>query len=161
MKQSEQIVNILHLGTNGNPPTNNRRVYFLQYLGEKGAAVTFFCPTPLFMMPVFPYDLFNNPRIHIHREEHIMKSYTCIVEGKVAGTNFQSWAQDLANQLSLTGWVRNIADNKVEILIQGGAEAYATFREKLKTEAPVIDLVKVSCNAMDYDKDHESFSIRG
>jgi acylphosphatase len=90
-----------------------------------------------------------------------MRSYTCIVEGKVAGTNFQSWAQDLANQLGLTGWVRNIADQKAEILIQGEIDAYNTFREKLKAEAPVVDLVDVSCNAIDYDKEHDDFAIRG
>ncbi|MDD3310797.1 acylphosphatase [Pseudodesulfovibrio sp.] len=90
-----------------------------------------------------------------------MRSYTCIVEGKVAGTNFQSWVQDLAQQLGLTGWVRNIADAKAEILVQGDAEGYAAFREKLKTEAPIIDLVGISCNAIDYDKEHKNFSIRG
>ena len=90
-----------------------------------------------------------------------MKSYTCIVEGKVAGTNFQSWVQDQANQLGLTGWVRNIADRKAEVLVQGEAGAYAAFREKLKTEAPVVDLVDVTCNVIDYDTEHKDFSIRG
>lgn len=90
-----------------------------------------------------------------------MKSYTCIVEGKVAGTNFQSWVQDLAQQLGLTGWVRNIADQKAEILVQGDANAYATFRDKLKDEAPVIDMIGVTCNSIDYDKEHDTFSIRG
>jgi len=90
-----------------------------------------------------------------------MRSYTCIVEGKVAGTNFQSWVQDQAQQLGLTGWVRNIADKKVEVLVQGEAEAYAAFREKLKTEAPVIDLVSVTCNAIEYDTEHTNFAIRG
>lgn len=90
-----------------------------------------------------------------------MKSYTCIVEGKVTGGNFQSWVQDAANTLNLTGWVRNIADHKAEILIQGEAEAYATFREKLKTESPVPDLKQVTCNGIEYDKTHTVFEVRG
>ncbi|MEF2231292.1 MAG: acylphosphatase [Pseudodesulfovibrio sp.] len=90
-----------------------------------------------------------------------MKSYTCIVEGKVAGTNFQSWVQGLAQQLGLTGWVRNIADRKAEVLVQGEAEAYAAFREKLRTEAPVLDLADITCSAIQYDTKHETFSIRG
>lgn len=90
-----------------------------------------------------------------------MMSYTCIVEGKVTGGNFQSWVQSAANQLGLTGWVRNIGDNKAEVLIQGEAEAYATFRERLKNEAPVPDLTSVSCNAIDYDKTHDNFAVRG
>ena len=90
-----------------------------------------------------------------------MKSYTCIVEGKVAGTNFQSWVQDLAQQLGLNGWVRNIADQKAEILVQGEIDAYTTFREKLKTEAPVVDLAGITCNVIEYDKEHDNFAIRG
>ena len=90
-----------------------------------------------------------------------MKSYTCIVEGKVTGGNFQSWVQSAALHLGLTGWVRNIADKKAEVLVQGEAEAYATFRERLKTESPVPDLTSVSCNAIAYDKVHKNFSVRG
>lgn len=89
-----------------------------------------------------------------------MKSYTCIVEGKVDGTNFQSWCQDAANQLGLKGWVRYIGDKKAEVLVQGDAEAYATFRERLKNEAPVIDMTNIHCNAIDYDKVHDKFEIR-
>ncbi len=90
-----------------------------------------------------------------------MRSYTCIVEGKVTGGNFQSWVQSAAQQLGLTGWVRNIADKKAEVLIQGEAEAYAAFRERLKNEAPVVDLVSVSCNPIDYDVVHDNFAVRG
>lgn len=95
-----------------------------------------------------------------------MKSYTCIVEGKVTGgkvfgVKFQSWVKDAAEQLGLKGWVRNIADHKAEILVQGDAEAYATLRERIQNEAPVPDLTKVTCNAIDYDKVHEVFEARG
>lgn len=90
-----------------------------------------------------------------------MKSYTCIVEGKVAGTNFQSWVQGLAQQLNLTGWVRNIADQKAEILLQGEATSYATFNEKLKSEAPVVDLINITCSSIEYDKEYQNFSMRG
>lgn len=90
-----------------------------------------------------------------------MKSYTCIIEGKVTGGKFQSWVLDTAQQLKLTGWVRNIADNKAEILIQGEVEAYGTFREKLKTESPVPDLKSVTCSAIAYDKTHDRFEARG
>lgn len=90
-----------------------------------------------------------------------MQSYTCIVEGKVTGGKFQSWVLDAAQQLGLKGWVRNIGDNKAEVLVQGDAEAYATLRERLINEAPVPDLNKVTCSAIDYDKVHEGFEARG
>lgn len=95
-----------------------------------------------------------------------MKSYTCIVEGKVMGdkvlcVKFQSWVKKLADELELKGWIRNIADGKAEILLQGHAEAYAAFRERLKSESPVPDLKKITCTGMDYDKDHDHFEARG
>lgn len=90
-----------------------------------------------------------------------MKSYTCIVEGKVTGGKFQSWVLNVAQQLELKGWVRNIGDNKAEILVQGEAAAYASFRERLKNESPVPNMANVSCTAMDYDKVHEHFEVRG
>lgn len=95
-----------------------------------------------------------------------MKSYTCIVEGKVTdskviGSHFQSWVKTTADELGLKGWVRNIADSKAEILIQGHADAYATFRERLKAESPVPDLKSVNCSAIDYDKEHDRFEARG
>ncbi|MGL1862770.1 MAG: acylphosphatase [Pseudodesulfovibrio sp.] len=90
-----------------------------------------------------------------------MKSYTCIVEGTVTGGQFQSWVLKAAQLHNLKGWVRNVGDKKAEVLIQGDAEAYAIFSERLKTESPVPDLSKVSCSSMDYDKVHDHFEIRG
>ena len=90
-----------------------------------------------------------------------MKSYTCIVEGKVTGGKFQSWVMDTANRLELKGWVRNVGDKKAEVLIQGDADAYASFRELLKTESPVPDLTSVDCKSIEYDKTYDVFEIRG
>jgi acylphosphatase len=90
-----------------------------------------------------------------------MLSYTCIVEGKVTGGNFQSWVQSTAQRLGLTGWVRNIADRKAEILLQGEAAQYAAFREHLRTEAPIVDKIEITCNSIDHDKTYDVFEIRG
>jgi acylphosphatase len=90
-----------------------------------------------------------------------MLSYTCVVEGKVTGGNFQSWVQSTAQQLGLTGWVRNIADHKAEILLQGDVDKFAAFRERLKAEAPIVDRGGISCNSIEYDKVYDAFEIRG
>jgi len=90
-----------------------------------------------------------------------MLSYTCVVEGKVTGGKFQSWVQDTAQTLGLTGWVRNIADHKAEILLQGKPEQFAAFRERLLAEAPIVDRGKISCGSLDHDKTYDVFEIRG
>lgn len=90
-----------------------------------------------------------------------MKSYTCIVEGTVAGGKFQSWVRDAAGQLGLKGWVRNIGHNKAEVMLQGHADSYGAFRERIKAEAPITDLKHISCKSFDYDKVCTGFETRG
>ncbi len=114
----------------------------------------------LFIITFFSYKE-SYVTLYTSWEIDMMKSYTCIVEGKVTGGNFQSWVLDAAQLLGLKGWVRNIENGKAEILLQGDAQAYATFRERLNAEAPVPDLKNITCTVIDYDKVHEHFEVRG
>jgi len=41
------------------------------------------------------------------------------VDGRVQGVGFRYFVKELASQLSLTGWVRNLEDGRVEILAEG------------------------------------------
>lgn len=51
-----------------------------------------------------------NVRVHI------------FVSGKVQGVFFRSGARDKALELALTGWVRNLADGRVEAVFEGEEE---------------------------------------
>jgi len=42
--------------------------------------------------------------------------------GTVQGVGFRFTTQRLANELNLTGWVRNLSDGRVEILAEGSKE---------------------------------------
>ena len=50
-----------------------------------------------------------------------------IVSGRVQGVGFRASARDRAIALELTGWVRNLSDERVEILAQGEKFAVATL----------------------------------
>ena len=52
----------------------------------------------------------ENIRVHI------------FVSGIVQGVFFRAHTQETANRLSLTGWVRNIYDGRVEIIAEGTKE---------------------------------------
>jgi acylphosphatase len=45
------------------------------------------------------------------------------VSGIVQGVFFRAETHDLANRLGLVGWVRNLQDGRVEVLIEGEKEA--------------------------------------
>lgn len=91
----------------------------------------------------------------------MVKSYHCKVTGGVQGGNFQVWVMDTAQALGLKGWVRFLSDNQAEILLQGDLSKCTVFRDKLKAEAPVVDLKKLECEFIEYDKKHDSFALRG
>ena len=90
-----------------------------------------------------------------------MKSFRLLIEGKVGRGTFQSWAMVAATELGLSGWVRNIADEQVELLLQGSSDAFTRFQSRLKEEAPIVELHKMSSSELDYDKVHDHFEMRG
>jgi acylphosphatase len=42
-----------------------------------------------------------------------------IVHGRVQGVNFRYYTQRRANELGVTGWVRNLEDRSVEVTAEG------------------------------------------
>jgi acylphosphatase len=54
-----------------------------------------------------------------------------IIRGRVQGVNFRYYATIKAQQLGLTGWVRNLPDRTVETLAIGSREALEKFLEWL------------------------------
>lgn len=45
------------------------------------------------------------------------------VSGKVQGVSFRQSAQEQADSLELDGWVRNLNDGRVEVLVEGAEAA--------------------------------------
>ena len=44
------------------------------------------------------------------------------VKGRVQGVGFRYFTLDAAHALSLTGWVRNLRDRRVEVIAEGALE---------------------------------------
>ncbi|MDD4732238.1 MAG: acylphosphatase [Desulfovibrio sp.] len=89
------------------------------------------------------------------------KSFHCVVTGKVKGGNFQSWVQDTAQKMNLTGWVRNLEEDKAEILLQGEMSQCMRFKRKMRDEAPILNLKDITHEIIEHDKSFDVFEMRG
>ncbi|MFP3950897.1 MAG: acylphosphatase [Candidatus Bathyarchaeia archaeon] len=49
------------------------------------------------------------------------------MSGRVQGVNYRNSARYKANQLGLTGWIRNLQDGRVEAVVAGDNEAVYKF----------------------------------
>lgn len=53
------------------------------------------------------------------------------VSGRVHGVAFRYFTQKWATSLDVTGWVRNLADGRVEVLAEGDRESIDSFLGRL------------------------------
>ncbi len=67
------------------------------------------------------------------------------VTGRVQGVFFRAWAQDEAQTLGVSGWIRNCSDGSVEAQLEGEAEAINELVELLGEGPPGarVDRVEV------------------
>lgn len=54
------------------------------------------------------------------------------VSGRVQGVYFRQSTQQQADELGLDGWVRNLADGRVEVVFEGEAQAVAALEAWLQ-----------------------------
>ena len=60
----------------------------------------------------------------------------CFVTGRVQGVFFRAMTQKEAEQLGLTGWVRNLPDGRVEVMACGTKEEVLKLHVWLKHGPP-------------------------
>lgn len=74
--------------------------------------------------------------------------------GRVQGVFFRAWMQRLANELGITGWVRNCPDGRVEAHVEGDDGAVERLIEKMRSGPPsarVEDLRVWDVETFEYD----------
>ena len=54
------------------------------------------------------------------------------VSGMVQGVGYRYFTQDLAEKLQVSGFVRNLRDGRVEVLVIGTPQQHAEFRAMLE-----------------------------
>jgi acylphosphatase len=70
-----------------------------------------------------------------------MRTIRMIVVGKVQGVNYRASAKKTAEQLILTGWIKNLPDRNVEIKVTGSEEFLQKFIDWCR-QGPLAAVVK-------------------
>ena len=84
-----------------------------------------------------------------------------MISGDVQGVGCRVSAQDKANELGLTGWVKNLFSNAVEIVAEGDRDNLAVFAGWLTTGPPNATIDKISVEWKEQpEKEFSSFEIQ-
>jgi acylphosphatase len=72
-----------------------------------------------------------------------MQTRRLVIHGRVQGVWFRESMRQKAEQLGVTGWVRNRADGTVEALVQGGDASVAAMLEWARVGPPQARVTRV------------------
>jgi len=89
----------------------------------------------------------------------MMERAKIFVSGRVQGVLFRDFTQRWASSLGLTGWVKNLFDGRVEVLVEGEKDKINQLIGKLREgpqRARVDDLV---LNWEEYKGEYSGFHI--
>lgn len=89
-----------------------------------------------------------------------MKSIHCFVSGKVQGVSYRAAAQRQALALNISGWVRNLADGRVELVARGSIDAMDKFIAWLWEGPRLASVTDVTVTEAKITEKLEEFEIR-
>lgn len=87
------------------------------------------------------------------------KRVKIIVSGKVQGVFYRANAKRKAEELGLTGWVKNTPNNKVEILAEGEEDKLREMAEWCRNGSSGAIVDKVEAKWMESEKKFDKFEI--
>ena len=83
-----------------------------------------------------------------------------IVKGRVQGVGYRYFAQDAAQDLGLTGWVRNLPNGDVEAEAAGPHADIETWLDRLRQGPPLARVDDIQMDWRDVSESYSQFSIR-
>lgn len=82
-----------------------------------------------------------------------------LVSGRVQGVFFRDHTQRWATSLGLTGWVRNLMDGRVEVMVEGAEERIQSLIKKLDEGPPMAYVQDVSVDWLDHQGEFSDFRV--
>ena len=91
----------------------------------------------------------------------MVNAFTAIVSGQVQGVGYRFFVKNKANSLKLTGWVRNLPDETVEIEALGNTQDLEQLLHFIESGPIGSRVDKVLLQWFQAERDHQTFEIRG
>lgn len=91
----------------------------------------------------------------------IMKRVKIIVHGRVQGVFFRANARNIALNLGLKGYAKNLLDGSVEVIAEGEEEKLKRLVEFCKKGPERAEVTQVEVNFSDAKGEFENFEVRG
>lgn len=89
-----------------------------------------------------------------------MQTLKAVISGKVQGVGFRYFVKTHADDLNLKGYARNLADGRVEVLMQGGAEEIKQLLSLLWQGPRFSSVTSVDHSEYDTTEIYRSFVTR-
>jgi acylphosphatase len=83
-----------------------------------------------------------------------------LISGRVQGVFYRAFAQNVAGYLGLKGWVRNLPDGNVEVLIEGNRNDIEQAIQRFRSGPPGARVDDIDITWEDYQGDIQGFQIR-
>ncbi len=87
-------------------------------------------------------------------------SVKAVVSGYVQGVFFRAFVSHWADELSLSGYVRNLPDGAVEVVAEGERKQLEKLIDHLKVGPPSAEVEKVVTDWSGYSGKYAGFSVR-
>ena len=88
-----------------------------------------------------------------------MERASIVVSGRVQGVFFRAHTQREAAALGLTGWVKNLTDGRVEILVEGERERVEGLITAVREGPPMSHVEAVDVSWLEYRGEFEGFQV--
>lgn len=92
----------------------------------------------------------NEKRIRLHG----------FVTGRVQGVGFRYFTQQTANEIGITGWVKNTYDGKVEFVAEGTEGQLKLFQRYLSRGPSSANVHDLSVDELAATEEFQSFHVR-
>jgi len=89
-----------------------------------------------------------------------IKRFHLIISGRVQGVSYRMSAWEKARQLGLSGWVRNLNDGRVEMIIEGDASLLEQMTDWAGQGPRFASVTNVDVSEEKVSGDLEDFEIR-